>query len=155
MSSILLGVIASLSGVIVGAVATYLSQVLLWKRTIRRELYGNFAGRCNVCRNQLLDVEFAIRKLGQHERDERWERANAQIAEMSSLAAQVSMVATTATRNAAEALERHLSDLKDELHARNKGTPPRATPEYLAEYSTVFRKFIATASKELGIARTS
>ena len=107
MSSAWLGVIASLGGVIVGAIATYLSQAFLWKRTTRRELYGSFVGRSNVCRDELLDVAYAIRrKLPDNERRERWEKANAQMAEVSSLAAQVSMVATMATRSGSPGIGR-------------------------------------------------
>jgi H+/Cl- antiporter ClcA len=156
MSSAWLGVIASLGGVIVGAVATYLSQAFLWKRTTRRELYGSFAGRSNVCRDELLDVAYAIRRnLPENERTERFEKANAQMAEVSSLAAQVSMVATMATRSATEALEGYLSSLKAELHQHNRdGTTPKKSEEYLVAYSAALKSFTATASKELGIART-
>jgi hypothetical protein len=155
MSNIWLGAIASLSGVIVGAIATYLSQVLLWKRTTRRELYGSFVGRSNVCRDQFLDVAWAIRrKLPASERNERWEKANAQIAEVSSLAAQVSMIATTKTRGASEALERNLSELKAELYTHNRdGTTPKPASAYLDAYSVVLRNFITAAGRELGIAR--
>jgi hypothetical protein len=155
MSGIWLGAIASLGGVIVGAIATYLSQVLLWKRTTRRELYGSFVGRSNICRDQFLDLAWAIRrKLPATERSERWEKANAQIAEVSSLAAQVSMIANTKTRNTAEALDRNLSELKDELYTHSRdGTTPKPASAYLDAYSTVLRNFIAAAGQELGIAR--
>jgi hypothetical protein len=156
MSSIWLGAIASLSGVIIGAVATHLSQVLLWKRTTRRELYGTFVSRSNVCRDQFLDVAYAIRwNLPEHERNEQWEKANAQVTEVSSLAAQVSMVATAETRRAAEELEGNLSDLKTELHNHNRvGTPPKAASTYREIYDAALRKFTVAASKELGVART-
>jgi hypothetical protein len=155
MSGVWLGAIASLGGVIVGAIATYLSQVLLWKRTTRRELYGSFVGRSNICRDQFLDLAWAIRrKLPATERSERWEKANAQIAEVSSLAAQVSMIANTRTRNTAEALDRNLSELKDELYTHSRdGTTPKPASAYLDAYSTVLRNFITAAGRELGIAR--
>ena len=156
MSSAWLGVIASLGGVIVGAIATYLSQAFLWKRTTRRELYGSFVGRSNVCRDELLDVAYAIRqKMPENERKERWDKANAQMAEVSSLHAQVSMVATVATRRAAKALEDNLSSLKAELHHHNRDdTRPKKAEEYLDAYGAVLKKFTAAAGRELGLAQT-
>jgi hypothetical protein len=155
MANIWLGVIASLSGVIIGAIATYLSQELLWKRSTRRELYGSFVGQSNVCREQLLDVAFAIRsKLPEDELNARWEKANARMAEVSSLAAQVSMVATRGTRSAAEALEANLSDLKNELYRHNKnGTNPETGQKYRDAFNPVLRSFVAAAGRELGVAR--
>lgn len=157
MANIWLGVIASLSGVIIGAIATYLSQALLWKRSTRRELYGSFVGQGNVCREQLLDVAFAIRsKLPEDELNARWEKANARMAEVSSLAAQVSMIATRGTRSAAEALEANLSDLKNELYRHNKnGTKPETGQKYRDAFNPVLRSFVAAAGRELGVARTS
>jgi hypothetical protein len=156
MGSIWLGAITSLSGVIIGAIATYLSQKGTWKRTTRRELYGDLVGKSNVCREQLLDVAFAIRwKLPEGELNARWEKANAGMAELSSLAAQVSMVATTGTRAAAAALDGNLSQLKDELYRHNKNkTEPEKGQVYRAAFKPVEEGFIEAASKELGIART-
>jgi hypothetical protein len=156
MGGIWLGAISSLAGVIVGSIATYLSQQLLWKRTTRRELYGSFVGQSNVCREQLLDVAYAIRwKLPEDERNARWERANAQMAEVSSLAAQVSMVATRGTSTAAEALEKQLTDLKNELYSHNKdGTTPETGQKYRDALYPVAAAFVAAASRELGIARS-
>ncbi len=155
MGGIWLGAISSLAGVIVGSIATYLSQELLWKRTTRRELYGSFVGRSNVCREQLLDVAYAIRwKLSDDECNTRWERANAQMAEVSSLAAQVIMVATRGTSSAAEALEKNLLDLKNELYNHNKnGTTPETGQKYRDAFDPVLRTFVAAASRELSIAR--
>jgi hypothetical protein len=156
MASVWLGAISSLGGVIIGAMATYLTQKGIWKRTTRRELYGNLVGRSNVCREQLLDVAFAMRwKLPEEELNARWEKANAGMAEVSSLAAQVSMIATAGTRGAAEALEANLSDLKNELYRDNKNNNrPKSGQEYRAAFNPVLRDFVAAASKELRIART-
>jgi hypothetical protein len=155
MSGIWLGAISSLAGVIVGSIATYLSQEHIWKRTTRRELYGSFVGRSNICREQLLDVAFAMRwKLPEDERNTRWDRANAQMAEVSSLAAQVSMVATRRTSSAADALEKQLSDLKNELYNHNKnGTTPETGQKYRDAIHPAAVTFIAAASRELRIAR--
>lgn len=157
MASIWLGAITSLSGVIIGAIATYLSQKGTWKRTTRRELYGNLVGQSNVCREQLLDVAFAMRwKLPEDELNARWEKANARMAEVSSVAAQVSMVATTDTRAAAEALETNLSHLKDELYRHNKNkTEPAKGQNYREAFKPALNAFIAAASKELRITRTA
>jgi hypothetical protein len=156
MSSAWLGVIASLGGVIIGAIATYLSQAFLWKRTTRRELYGSFVGRSNVCRDEFLDVAYAIRReLPERERNERWGGPTPRWQRFPPLAAQVSMVATMATWNAAEAFEGNLSDLRTELHKRNReGTTPTDSQEYRDSYSAALRNFTAAAGKELGIART-
>lgn len=156
MAGIWFGAIVSLSGVIVGAVATYFSQERLWKRTTRRELYGNFVGLSNICRDLLLEVSYAIRhKLPEGERNARWTRANEQIADVSSHVAQVSMVATTRTRRAAEALEQHLLELRIELYKHTKNdTASEASSVYRDAYRAVLDDFIAAASMELGITRT-
>jgi len=156
MASIWLGTISSLGGVIIGAMATYLTQKSTWKRTTRRELYGNLVGKSNVCREQLLDVAFAMRwKLPEDELNDRWEKANAGMAEVSSLAAQVSMIATAGTRGAAEALEANLSDLRTELYRDNKNNNrPKSGQEYRAAFNPVLRDFVVAASKELRIAKT-
>jgi hypothetical protein len=163
MLGILLGAIASLSGVIIGSIATYLSQERLWKRTTRRELYGNFVGKSNVCRDSLLDVAYALRRLSRgeraarwiDERNTRWKKANEQIADVSSLAAQVSMVATAGTRSAAEGLEQHLQRLRVELYDHTKNdTMPETALIYHDAYSVVLKTFVTAASRELGITRT-
>lgn len=164
MASVWLGAISSLSGVLIGAFATYFSQKGIWKRTTRRELYGNLVGKSNICHEQLLDVAFAIRRKLENDElkarweeqlDARWETANAGMAEVSSLAAQVSMVATTSTRAAAAALDRNLSQLKDELYRDNKNkTEPAPARDYRAAFKSVQEDFTEAASKELRIART-
>lgn len=164
MATAWLGVIASLGGVLIGAFATYFSQKGTWKRTTRRELYGNLVGKSNICHEQLLDVAFAIRrKLENTEHNARWEdqlnarweKANVGMAEVSSLAAQVSMVATTGTRAAAAALDGNLSQLKDELYRHNKNrTEPEKGQIYRTAFKSVQEDFIEAASKELRIART-
>ena len=156
MSNVWLGAIASLSGVIVGAVATYLTQVLLWKRVTRRELYGSFVGRSNVCRERFLDVAWGIRqKIPANERNERWEKANAQMAEVSSLGAQIGMVATIKTCSAAEELERILSDLRTDLYRNNRdGTTPKGAEEVRQAYGAALKAFTAAAGKELGTVRS-
>jgi hypothetical protein len=163
MTSVWLGAISSLSGVLIGAFATYFSQKGIWKRTTRRELYGNLVGKSNICQEQLLDVAFAIRqKQASHGRNSRWEdqlnarweKANVGMAEVSSLAAQVSMVATTSTRAAANALEKNLSDLKTKLYRHNKNrTEPASGDRYRAAFKPVQEDFIEAASRELRIAR--
>lgn len=155
MVSIWFGAISSLVGVVVGAVATYVSQEHLWKRTTRRELYGNFVGLANVCRDLLLEVSYSIRRpLPKNEQDLRWEKANARTAEMSALAAQVKMVAGSGTREAANELEKHLIELKSTLHHHNKdGTRPEESKIYRDRYTPVLDGFFSAASKELGFAR--
>ena len=72
---------------------------------------------------------------------------------MPSLAAQLSMVAAPRTRSAAKALEKHLSDLRAELHVRHTdGTTPPETAVYLSRHDTVVSEFITAARRELGIA---
>lgn len=153
MASVWLGAISSLSGVIIGTIATYLSQKGIWKRTTRRELYGDLVGKSNICHEQLLDVAFAIgRHLENDELNARWQKANVGMAEVSSAAAQVSMVATTGTRAAAKALAANLSNLKDELYRHNKNkTEPASGREYRETFNLVQDNFIEAASKELRI----
>lgn len=155
MVNIWFGAIASLVGVVVGAVATYVSQERLWKRTTRRELYGNFVGLTNVCRDLLFEVSYSMRRpLPKNEIDLRWEKANARTAEMSALAAQVAMVATSETREAADNLEKHLLRLKSTLHDHHTdGTKPEESKIYRDKYTPVLKAFFSAASKELGFAR--
>jgi hypothetical protein len=156
MATVWLGAISSLSGVIIGTIATYLSQKGIWKRTTRRELYGDLVGKSNICHEQLLDVAFAIRRhLENDELTARWQKANVEMAEVSSSSAQVSMVATTGTRAAAKALAANLSNLKDELYRHNKNkTEPASGKEYREAFNLVQDNFIEAASKELRITST-
>ncbi len=155
MGDIWLGAVITLSGVIVGAIATYLTQKNLWKHATLRELYGNFIGQSKVCHDRLMDVAYAIRRrFSEQECNDRWGKANAQMAEVSSLAAQLSMVAATTTRSAAEELEKLLSDLRGKLHTHHTdGTTPPETQFYLDRYNAVVGKFISAARSELRIAK--
>jgi hypothetical protein len=159
-----IGVVASLGGVTVGAVTTYLTQDRLWRRTTRRELYGSYLGKSTVCHDALLAVRSTVKRkvLAAEESGStenhlraRWDAANREMAETSALSGQVSMVATEPTRTAAEKLEQHLRDVKAELDRNNKArTEPRSYEDYRAEYASLREEFLAAASKELKIART-
>jgi hypothetical protein len=168
MTDTWVGVVASLGGVTVGAISTYVTQERLWRRTMRRELYGDYVGKSNLCRDALLAVRSTTEKKVSHAKEvprdgpspweeelkTRWSAANMLISETSALSGQVSLVAKEATRTAAEGLERHLRHVQTELDAHNKRkTAPGAEEDYRTGYESVRQKFLSAASREIGIAR--
>jgi hypothetical protein len=168
MTDTWVGVVASLGGVTVGAVTTYVTQERLWRRTMRRELYGEYVGKSNLCHDALLAVGSTTEKKVSHAKTVprdgpspweeelriRWSAANTLMTETSALSGQVSMVAKEATRTAAEGLERHLRHVQTRLDAHNKGkTAPGDEKDYRTGYDSVREKFLSSASREIGIAR--
>jgi hypothetical protein len=151
------GALSSLIGVAVGAVATYMSQDRMWRRTTRRDLYGGFVGKCNTAFESALTVRYAIAHkdlVTSTGREERWNLVNSQIAELAAVSAQLGLVAGGTMREAARRLDRYLTDLKTDLYLADGGRKALlAVDEYRREYETLLDGVLSAASKELGMKR--
>jgi hypothetical protein len=149
------GALTSLIGVAVGAIATYVSQDRMWRRTTRRDLYGGFVGGCNAAFEAALAVRYAVRHkdyITATERAERWDSANSQVGQVAATSAQLTLVAGTKTREAARRLADYLTDLKSELYLADGGHKELlGTDEYRAQYQSLLDAFLAAASRELGL----
>jgi hypothetical protein len=144
--------IASLGGVIVGATATYVTQTSIWRRTARRELYGEFAAQSSLCRDALLNWRYAIKHKPSDARGPSREAAAERMARLASVSAQIGMIASKPTRNAARDVEAHLMSLKNEFYNFDRsGTPPtKRYNDYLQAFADVLDAFVSAAGRELG-----
>lgn len=155
MSNGLISALASLVGVIVGALTTFRSQDRHWKRETRRQVYGAYAGKSITWLDALVRVAFTVREgWSPQVREPWWDLANAARVEAAALQGQVGMVAARSTRDRAAALDAHLQNLHDEIfmHERS-GTSPNDGGRYREDFRPLLELFITAAGKELGILR--
>jgi len=153
------GFVSSLAGVVVGAAATFATQEAAFRRTTRRDIYGTFASRCNAARDALLDVRHSV-KHDTKEKSDLWHAANAKVSEVSSQSAYLGLIARDRTSQAAETLEEHLMQLKQEFATadmnRNKVDPAKVVKEdleYRDAYDPLLREFHSAAGDEIRIRR--
>ena len=114
------------------------------------------------CFEELLAVRAIIKRKVTRDREysesklkAQWDTVNALVSETSALNDQVSLVANEEARAAAAGIERHMRDLKRELdRANTKNTTPKGDDDYREGYMPVRNRFLAAATKEIGIGGT-
>ena len=145
-----------LIGVAIGAATTYVTQTSLWRRTARRELYGEFAGQSSLCRDALLDWRHAIKHNGSNDKGK---KATERMAGLASVTAQVRIIASEPTSEAAIEVENHMMTLKRYFfeYEEDRRKPEQERSKQIGEYEDYLKEcrdrlnaFVTAANRELG-----